>query len=332
MKLIFKTLFGSHLYGLNTPQSDKDYKGIALPNSQEIIFQKVFRTQNDTTKTKDRIKNDNTDVECEVFSLNYFIKLCSEGQLVTLDMLFSNRELWVQSSSMWEFIVENRHKLIHKKTAPIIGYVFQQAAKYGVKGSRVHAAKSISEYLQPFVDKRSTTGAKLRLFDVYEDLQKEFAANEYINFIKTLTPGADGHMKEVDTLEVCNKKQHIGVTVEQAYNCFNKIYVEYGQRAKLAAKNESIDWKACSHALRVSSQAIELFETGQITFPLINKDLLLKIKLGEVPFKQVEELIEQDVERVKIAAANSSLPETIDQNFWDSFIYTTYRGIVLRNE
>ncbi len=31
MNIIFKTLFGSHLYGTDTPESDYDEKGIFMP-------------------------------------------------------------------------------------------------------------------------------------------------------------------------------------------------------------------------------------------------------------------------------------------------------------
>lgn len=30
MILLFKTKFGSHLYGLDTPNSDTDYKGVVI--------------------------------------------------------------------------------------------------------------------------------------------------------------------------------------------------------------------------------------------------------------------------------------------------------------
>lgn len=41
MKIIMETVFGSHLYGLNTPTSDKDYKGIFLPHPRDILLGKA---------------------------------------------------------------------------------------------------------------------------------------------------------------------------------------------------------------------------------------------------------------------------------------------------
>lgn len=30
--------FGSHLYGLDTPMSDKDYKGVCLPDTKSLLL------------------------------------------------------------------------------------------------------------------------------------------------------------------------------------------------------------------------------------------------------------------------------------------------------
>ncbi|UQJ95200.1 hypothetical protein IANJMKHF_00294 [Klebsiella phage CPRSA] len=37
MKMIMETVFGSHLYGLETPTSDKDYKGIISSSSRNPV-------------------------------------------------------------------------------------------------------------------------------------------------------------------------------------------------------------------------------------------------------------------------------------------------------
>ena len=36
-KLVFLTVFGSHLYGTNTLTSDTDYKGIFIPHKQDLL-------------------------------------------------------------------------------------------------------------------------------------------------------------------------------------------------------------------------------------------------------------------------------------------------------
>jgi len=36
MKCIVEMVFGSHLYGTDTPESDKDYKGVFMPARDDI--------------------------------------------------------------------------------------------------------------------------------------------------------------------------------------------------------------------------------------------------------------------------------------------------------
>ena len=38
LNVIMKTVFGSHLYGLSTPESDMDFKGVFVPTAREIIL------------------------------------------------------------------------------------------------------------------------------------------------------------------------------------------------------------------------------------------------------------------------------------------------------
>ena len=39
--MIVKMLFGSHLYGTQTPSSDTDYKGVAMPSVRDIALGRV---------------------------------------------------------------------------------------------------------------------------------------------------------------------------------------------------------------------------------------------------------------------------------------------------
>jgi predicted nucleotidyltransferase len=45
--LICETVFGSHLYGTSTEQSDRDYKGIFLPSAQDILLGRIPKTSSE---------------------------------------------------------------------------------------------------------------------------------------------------------------------------------------------------------------------------------------------------------------------------------------------
>ena len=76
MKILMKAVAGSHLFGLNTPSSDKDYKGIFLPSAEEILLQRVPKTRNTTTGQKDA-KNTAEDIDVELYSLGKFFEMLS---------------------------------------------------------------------------------------------------------------------------------------------------------------------------------------------------------------------------------------------------------------
>lgn len=44
-RTIFMTLSGSHAYGLNTPESDEDYRGVCVPTKEYLFGTKRFDQQ-----------------------------------------------------------------------------------------------------------------------------------------------------------------------------------------------------------------------------------------------------------------------------------------------
>ena len=106
------------------------------------------------------------DVDTETFSLQQYFKLLTEGQTVALDMLFNP---WPETATpLWGHIVRNREKLLTKKSAAFVGYCRQQANKYGIKGSRVAAAKEAMERFRDLMEQAGTT-AKVGDFFFGED-------------------------------------------------------------------------------------------------------------------------------------------------------------------
>jgi hypothetical protein len=131
--------------------------------------------------------------------------------------------------------------------------------------------------------------------------------------------------------EVCGRKFQMTNSVKYSLGVLNKIYNEYGQRARLAQENDGIDWKALSHAVRVNFEGQELLQTGFITFPCPERKLLLDIKTGKLPYKEVEVIIEKGLQDLEEAQANSTLQEKPDEQWADDFLYDVYSKIVKGN-
>ena len=78
--------------------------------------------------------------------------------------------------------------------------------------------------------------------------------------------------------QVCGKMFQESASIGYVLPIISKFYEEYGHRAKLAAQNQNIDWKAISHALRAAIQTKEILLDGTIAFPLTKAPFLLQVK------------------------------------------------------
>ena len=55
-----------------------------------------------------------------------------------------------EKTAEWDFIVENRSKLLSKNIKPMVGYAKAQAMKYSMKGNRLQAVKDIIAFYKMF--------------------------------------------------------------------------------------------------------------------------------------------------------------------------------------
>jgi hypothetical protein len=306
-EIIVETLFGSHLYGLDTPSSDMDFKGIVLPTYDEILLGKASY-HIDKSSNKSNGKNTKDDIDRTFYSLQYFIELACKGETVALDMLHGSPDKCTANSEIWEFLVANRHKFYTKSMKSYIGYVRKQAAKYGIKGSRVGALENVIRYLKNhdpdiLVGMISFPSCDFGKWIQYKDnTYYEFAGSKFQDTLRV------SYM--LDTLE--------------------KIYANYGERSKLAKENQGIDWKAVSHCLRAGYQAKDIFTKGYFNYPLAETEYLKKVKAGELNFiTEVEPEIERITKEVLRLSDESNLPENVDRTFWDDFIKDIHGKIVV---
>ncbi|MCE9564639.1 MAG: hypothetical protein K8U57_21610 [Planctomycetes bacterium] len=127
---------------------------------------------------------------------------------------------------------------------------------------------------------------------------------------------------------MCNRKVQEHATLKEAHAIFRRTFEEYGQRALLAEKNEGVDWKAMMHALRVSREAEELLLHHTITYPRPEASLLLAIRKGELPYKQVAEMLEEGLLRLEECRRISRLPDEPDHDSAEALVVDCYRNVV----
>lgn len=313
MRKIVYMKFGSHLYGTDTPQSDVDFKGVYMPTKREIYLADFKRSISSSTGKKDE-KNQAGDIDDEIFSLHRFIELACEGQTVALDMLHAPDNMIITSSDIWREIVANRDKFYTKNLKSFVGYCRRQAAKYGIKGSRLNAAQLVIDYLKNMDE-------SVKMAHVWDSLPK----SEHIEYL----PPNDKDTNNCRIYQVCGKKFLETVKVHTVVKSLESFKASYGQRAALAAKNEGIDWKALSHAMRAAYQLEEIYLNGTITFPLKNAEYIKLVKLGKLDYlSEVAPKLELLMDETERLSESCELPDKVDKKFWDDFTYKAVESLI----
>lgn len=327
MRTVMKGYFGSHLYGTSTPESDVDFKEIFVPHPRDILLGTAMNHTNLNTNNT-ATKNTKDDVDHELYSLKYFFKLAADGETVALDMIHTPANLVVKSDlpDVWKFIQDNRSRFYTTNMKAYLRYVRKQASKYGVKGSRLAALRGVlaivNQIPEQWVDYQEDGSTKQRRTKV-EDIKHRLPENEFCEWV------FHNHEKTGPQTfyTVLGRKYQTTLSLIELKQSLNKLDAEYGERARKAEANEGIDWKALSHAYRAGYQLKEIYQTGDLVYPLKNASVIKAIKAGDIPFKVVQGLLENTVDEVEvlaIQAAKNGMPAKVDMKFWDKFVEEVY--------
>lgn len=317
--------FGSHLYGTSTPASDIDYKAVFIPPARNILLQNVKHTVSNKRPKGDGEKNYAGEIDEEAYALHRYLQLLSEGQTVALDMLFAPRaSMRGEPAPLWHEIVNNRTRLVSKKAVSFVGYCRTQANKYGIRGSRVHAVRNIVEWF----DGAITQHGHLAKLEVAAPSLAAFIADRALEHTSIIHIEHPSRADPIPHLECCNRKASYFTSLKDTRAIYARLLDEYGHRALAAERNEGVDWKALSHAVRVATEALEFLATGWITFPLPNAAHILAIKQGALPYAEVGAEIEALLEQVEAAQAASPLPDEPDHAFLGDLIAHAYGNAV----
>ena len=311
-EIIYKGIFGSRLYGTETPTSDVDYKQIHKSSLAEIVLGNSIDNVNLSTNPKGR--NTSEDVDFESKELRQFINDCLGGQTYAFDMLFTPKNLWEYASPIWKSLIKERDKLLTRNIKPFIGYCKSQSMKYSAKGEKLRVLKEL---------RGSITEADLKLslgefFNKNPKLLELPFVREYDKEI------GKGDSKSIEYYyDLVQSSAPSGRQVAEALGSIDLQLKNYGKRAEDAMVNGNIDLKAYYHAVRICWELEEYLTTGKITFPHPKKDMLLAIRLGNYSKEFVEALINEEIERVLMIP--NTLPEA-NYDYWNEWILDRYIG------
>lgn len=313
-KLLYLSKSGSTLYGTDSENSDVDYKGILLPDRDFVLTGKSINTYTYSSGKNDS-KNSKDDIDVQIYSLPYFLKLLAQGETGAVDLLFSinSPKNHIAKDSAVDSLYKNRSRLFNpKRTKAFVGYAIGQAKRYSLKGKRLDTIKNVYGYLQ----NNSLENSEERLKNILEKINNKFYDKTYCFLTKS---------NNILSLSLCGTIHQETITIKEFYSRVKKHYDQYGDRSRKAMEEKGIDRKAISHGIRCCLEIQEILETGDLVFPLREANFIKNIKYGKHDLEYLNDLIQKHVDLVDNALDSCSLDWQADQNFIDDFILDYYR-------
>ncbi|WP_428391617.1 DNA polymerase beta superfamily protein [Lichenicoccus sp.] len=324
-KPIVEVRSGAHLYGTATPASDFDTKSVFLPAARDILLQQVRASIVDSRDRAPGERSAPGDLDFEAHSLHRFLNLLAAGQPLAIEVLFTPDAFMLSAPDrVWREVQAIGPSLITRRAGVFARYCRKQAEHYGVKGERAAAARTV---LGSLTAAEAAHGPQVRLEAIAAELEALATASPHIAIVDVEVQ----EHRTVRHLEVSGRKAPFTATVRAAREMAERLVAGYGARALEAERRSGVDWKALSHAVRVGREAVELFTTGRLRFPLASAPRLLDIKLGRVPYAEVVGEIERLLGEVEQSAATSTLPDEPDLMAAEALVIRAYRDQVLES-
>ena len=316
-KVVYITMYGSKLFGTDNDNSDTDYKGIFIPNKNDVLLKRDIEHYNYNTNVK--YKNEKDDVDLQLYSIYKWFNLLKKGETGALDLLFSlfREDTQVYKDAVFVKIMkENYRRFYNKKLHSFIGYCVGQSKMYNIKGERFNELHDFVEHFKSI----AIENPEKKLENYFKNIEKIFEKKsyKYVKFIKASISRGNQAYKEGRYVELLGKRFSGSVSVAYFTKLITEMEEQFGHRTRDASRG--VDYKALSHAVRVINEIEELLDDEFITFPLKNRVYISSIKEGNEALENVMHYLDVKLDEVQDKLENSALPDKSDEEFIDNLI------------
>lgn len=323
--IVFECLSGSHAYGLATPESDVDIKGVfVLPEDDYLGLNYVEQVSNETN-------------DIVYYELGRFVELLSKSNPNILELLYTPEDSIRKIHPVFEKI-RTMNPLFKQRKDSFGGYAMTQVRK----------AKGLNKKILNPVDK-GRKGILDFCFVAYEqgsipvaeflemnNLDQEKCGLSKIPHMHEMyglyygEPSFKGIAKKENTNEVSLSSVPKGIQPlammsfnKSAYSKYCKDYKEYWEwvenRNDTRYQNtldhgKNYDAKNMMHTIRLLTMCEEIGKYGTLNIRREDRDYLLSIKRGEFQYNVLVELAEAKIESINEVYQKSSLPDQPNLN------------------
>jgi hypothetical protein len=315
---------GSHLFGLQTPNSDMDFISVVLPSVDDILLGKTHFVTKFGTTGDDFSKNTKDDVDHKQISVATLVDYASNGILEAIEVLNAPLSAhMVEPDPIFIELRNARHRLASRNVDKIIGFCRAQAVSLSPKVERLEVAHTVRDFLS---DNGITNESKQLAGELFTAIV-DHASSEHV-IIDNIDVGQG---KIIPHLVVCGKRVPATFDAGEIMNITNAAIKRYGQRVQNANSDGKEIGKKLSHALRIAKEGIEYIQTGFVTLPVKDRDYLLSVKMGEVHSLIVTDQIVEAVDTLETLRKVSPLPNSPDGSFMREFVLRTHGEHVVDN-
>lgn len=349
-KIILLTFGGSIAYGLDTPESDIDIRGIVMPTASDLLG--VGYLYNSEERTNSRLVFGNngfeqvTDIPTDttIYVLNKIIGLLYKSNPNTIEILGGHPDSYAMVSKYGQMLLDNRELFLSKLAyGSFAGYAraqFQRLKNAIGKdsGSNVFQAINLADSIN-----RMQSHLEREYPEYRRDMIKLYITDSSGNLITVNGVPVDAYdvgvlFNDTVTEITVNGKPISDKDVEVRYSVhfdkisnaafagiFNEVVGSVKEFNKqLGHRNHKKDVyhlnKHAMHLVRLYLMAIDILERGEInTYREKDRDFLMSIKTGYYYNKQTNtftteffDIVSDFDKKILTAYENTKLPETPD--------------------
>ena len=283
--IIFECISGSHAYGLNTPESDIDYRGVCI--APEDYYFGLYEFDQHEQKDPDRV----------IYNIKKFANLALQNNPNILEVFFMPEDCIIKTTPEWEMLASCRQAFLSKKVKhTYTGYAYAQLKR----------CMSHKSWLLHPVD--------------HKPERSEFGIED--NGMSRSDYGMLQSLEDKDQLGTLSNKEIINLYIkEKNFRNALKQYNQYqewkqNRNPKRAALEAAFgyDSKHLGHVFRLLIQGEHILREGTLQTRLNDEDrkYIMEIKSGKYSYEELIATADNKMADFETYYNESKLPHSPD--------------------
>lgn len=329
---IFLTTTGSVAYGTNTPESDEDFRGIAIPKDKGYYFGFMKRFEQYEDPQKDFV----------VYDIRKAFNLISDCNPNMIDLLFTDSKFFKKLTPYWEQVIDQKDKFLSKRARyTYTGYAFAQLKRINVARNYLlnppKKKPERSDYGLPdkslvskddlgafqwvlahllldtiqYLNFSEATKAELEQANWIGMVQQKGIPDQAFDKVQALTGASDTWM------EVMRREQGYQ-NAKRAWDSYTNWKNNRNKSRAVLEEKFGYDTKHASHLVRLMRMGKEILSEGKVHVFRPDREELLAIRRGAWTYEQIEEYATQMEADIAKLSETSTLPKEPNRNYLDN--------------